>query len=236
MKRFQHKFTLPLILTMLVLAIAGLLIGFFNLKRQTTLPSNSNTSAIGVELNQDFDYIDLHKLEANGISFVYLRATQGKSYFDDNFLSYRDQIQGTKLAFGSIITFSNESTAREQYEYFVKKVGIHTGTLPVMLVPAVNSRSKKYLASMAEMTALIQQQLQRKVLIAMNSKYRKYFPTGTEFVTDGNKQPNKMQYAFWRYTTDGRVKDVSGLDHGLTMYSYNGSVAQYKQKYGQLTQ
>lgn len=236
MKRFQHKFTLPLILTMLVLAVAGLLIGFFNLKRQTTLPSNSNTSAIGVELDQDFDYVDLHKLEDNGISFIYLRSTQGKSYFDDNYLSYREQVQGTKLAFGSMIYYSNQSTADEQYQYFVKKVGIHTGTLPVMLVPAVKSRSKKYLKSMAAMTSLIQQQLQRKVIIALNVKYKKYFPVNTLFLASGSKQPNKLNYAFWRYTTDGRVKDVDGLEHGLTMFSYNGTVTQYKQNYGQLTQ
>ena len=111
-----------MILTLLVLAVAGLFIGFLNFRRQTTLPSNSNTSAIGVELTQDFDYIDLHKLQANGISFVYLRGTQGQSYFDDNYLSCRDQIQGTKLAFGTEIYFSNQSTPQQQYQYFVKKV------------------------------------------------------------------------------------------------------------------
>ena len=79
MKRFQHKYTLPAILTLLVLAIAFLLIGFFNFRRQTTLPADANSSAIGIELNQDVDYVDLHKLQANGVSFVYLKATQGRS-------------------------------------------------------------------------------------------------------------------------------------------------------------
>lgn len=124
MKRYHHKYTLPAIITLLLLAIAFLLIGFFNFKRQTTLPPNSNSSAIGIQLNQDVDYVDLHKLQANGISFVYLKSTQGRSYFDENYLSYRDQILGTKLAFGSMILYSNESTPLQHYRYFLKKWAI----------------------------------------------------------------------------------------------------------------
>lgn len=127
MKRFQHKYTLPAILILLVLAISGILLGFFNFQKQTTLPPDSNPSAIGVELNQSLDYVDLHKLQDNGVSFVYLKATQGRSYFDDSFLSYRDQILGTKLAFGCLIKYSNESTALQHYRYFNSKVGRNTG-------------------------------------------------------------------------------------------------------------
>ena len=87
MKRYHHKYTLPAILTLLILAIAFLLIGFFNLKKQTTLPPSSNSSAIGIQLNQDVDYVDLRKLQSNGISFVYLKATQGRSYFDENYFN-----------------------------------------------------------------------------------------------------------------------------------------------------
>ncbi|EFG54774.1 lysozyme [Lactobacillus amylolyticus] len=235
MKRFHHKFTLPLILTLLVLAVAGLFIGFLNFRRQTTLPSNSNTSVIGVELTQDFDYIDLHKLQANGISFVYLRGTQGQSYFDDNYLSYRDQIQGTKLAFGTEIYFSNQSTPQQQYQYFVKKVGNNSGSLPIMLIPAVASTKSSYLSKMGQLAEKLMQS-GKKVIVAVDYHYAKFFPAKTQFITSGSKQPNKMKYAFWRYTTNGRVKDVSGLEKGVTMFSYNGSVTQYKQKYGQLTQ
>lgn len=235
MKRFHHKFTLPLILTLLILAIAFLCIGFFNFRQQTTQPSNSNSSALGVELNQDVDYVDLHKLQANGISFVYLKSTQGRSYFDDNYLLYRDQILGTNLAFGTEIYYSNESTPLQHYRFFLKKVGNNTGSLPILLTPAVTSRKKKFLQSMATFVQLLQARGKR-VMVAVDYKYRDYFPLNTEYITDGNKQPNKMQYAFWLYTSNGRVKDVDGLEKGVTMYAYNGTVAQYKQKYGQLAQ
>ena len=97
MHRYRHKYTFPSIIILLILAFSGLVWGYFNMRQNTTVPRGSNMSVLGIELDQTKDYIDLHKLEKNGISFVYLRSTQGKSYFDDNYLLYRDQIQGTNL-------------------------------------------------------------------------------------------------------------------------------------------
>ena len=235
MKRFHHKYTLPAIILLLMVAIGLLITGTLNIRNQTTLPANSNSSAIGVELNQNFGYIDLHELQSNGISFVYLRSTQGRSYFDDDYLSYRDQVLGTKLAFGTSIFYSNESTPTEHYQYFMKKVGINTGSLPILIEPAVNDRSIRYIKQMAQFTRMLTAQGKR-VMVEVEIKYKKYFPQNVLFITSGKKAPNKLQYSFWRYTNNGRVKGVKGLEDGITMLAYNGSVSQYKQKYGQLTQ
>lgn len=235
LKRFHHKYTLPLILTLLILAIGAIIIGLFNYQQQTTLPNNTNTSAIGVELNQTYGYVDLHKLQANGISFVYLKSTQGRSYFDDDFMSYRDQVQGTNLSYGTIVYYSNESTPRQHLNFFVKKIGWRTGSLPIMIIPAVSSRSAKYLHSLASFNYLLNSH-GKKTIIALNYRYHKYFDSHTQFLASGQSRPNQMQYSFWRYTTNGRVKNVARLEKNVTMFSYNGTALQYKQKYGQLTQ
>lgn len=235
MKRFHHKYTLPAIIVLLIIAVGLLFVGLSNLRNQTTLPPDSNSSAIGVELNQNFGYVDLHQLQSNGISFVYLRSTQGRSYFDDDYLSYRDQILGTKLAFGTSIAYSNESTPLEHYQYFMKKVGVNTGSLPVLIEPAVNDYSLKYIKQMAQFTQMLEMQ-GKVVMVEVEVKYKRFFPKNVIFMTGGKKAPNKLQYSFWRYTNDGRVKSVKGLEDGVTMIAYNGTVTQYKQKYGQLTQ
>lgn len=235
MHRFKHRVTLPAILTLLVLAIAGLIVGFLNYQRQTTQPSNTNRSAIGVALNQNLALVDLHKLQANGISFIYLRSTQGRSYFDQDYLTYREQVLGTKLAFGSIIYFSNQSTPQQQLQYFLNKVGNNSGSLPILLYPAVNKRTKAFWQAMSQLAAMLELR-GKKVMVATRRQDRHLFPRGTQFLFIGAQQPNDLQYSFWRYTTNGHVKNVSGLEKGVTMFAYNGTVAQYKQKYGQLTQ
>lgn len=235
MKRFHHKYTLPAILILLITALCLLVTGINNMRNQTTLPPNANTNAIGVVLNQDYGYIDLHELQGHSISFVYLKSTQGRSYFDDDYLSYRDQILGTKLAFGTIISYSNESTPQQHYRYFMKKVGLNTGSLPIWIKPAVDNRDLRYIKQIAQFTQLLQQQGKR-VMVDLDVKYQKYFPANVQFITGGNKAPNKLQYSFWHYTNNGRVKSVKGLESGVTMLAYNGSISQYKQKYGQLIQ
>lgn len=234
MGKFKHRLTLPAIVFSLLLVVCLIIFGLNNLNKQTTLPPNSNQAAIGVTLNQDFDYIDLHKLQSSGISFIYLRSTQGGSYFDDNYLSYRDQVQGTQLAYGSLIDFSNESSAQAQYRYFKRKVGQRSGSLPILLDPVtkVNTASLK---KMARLVRLLKAD-RKKVMVAVSNQYRKFFPLGTLFLYTGSQKPSSLQYAFWRYTNNGKVKNVNGLEKGVQMLSYNGTVAQYKEKYGQLTQ
>ena len=235
MKRFHHKFTLPAILILLIVAIGLLIVGITNMHKQTTLPPNGNSSAIGVELNQNYGYVDLHELQSNGISFVYLRSTQGRSYFDDDYLSYRDQILGTKLAFGTIVAYSNESTPLQHYQYFLKKVGTDTGSLPIWIEPAIDNYDLAYIKQMAQFASMLQG-LNKRVMVDVAVKYKKYFPHDVQFITGGKKAPNKMQYSFWRYNNDGRVKSVTNLESGAVMLTYNGTVTQYKEKYGQLTQ
>ena len=111
-----------------------------SLPKRTTLPTGSNLSVVGVKLDQYRDSVDLHKLQAAGISFVYLRATQGKSYFDDEYDRYRSQIQGTNLAFGSVLYFSDESTVKAQY---LSLIHISEPTRPLYISYAVFCLKKK---------------------------------------------------------------------------------------------
>lgn len=74
MHRYQHKYTFPSIIILLVLAILGLIWGYFNMQKNTTVPRGSNMSVLGIELDQTKDYIDLHKLEKTEfLSFICVR-------------------------------------------------------------------------------------------------------------------------------------------------------------------
>ena len=77
------------------------------------------------------------------------------SGFDDNYLLYRDQLQGTNLNFGTIISYSDETSNEEQYQYFLNKVGTNTGTLPVMIVPATSNLTKTYWQRMGRFAQMI---------------------------------------------------------------------------------
>lgn len=237
MKHYRHKWTLPAIIISLAIVIIVLFFAVNNYFKQTTLPHGDNLSVIGVELNQDRPNVDLHQLQNHGVSFVYLKGTQGKSYFDDSYDIYRDQIQGTKMAFGTIVTISNESSIQDQWQYYQAKIGSNSGSLPVILIPAVQSSDGKFLQKIAKFAQLLMM-TNKKVMVMTDYANHKYFPENTKYLAFTTNLPNKNknQYAFWRYTTTGRVNKVAGLEQNVTMFTYNGSVSQYKAQYGQLIQ
>ena len=51
----------------------------------------------GVAVSQNDGYLDFAALQNDGLKFVYLHATQGASYTDDNFASNYERIVGTSL-------------------------------------------------------------------------------------------------------------------------------------------
>lgn len=235
MFHYRHKITFPLLISLLIIVIIGIIFALINKQKQTTLPHTDNLSVIGVELDQTKDYVDLHQLESHDVSFVYLRSTQGKSYFDDNYNLYRDQLQGTNLAFGTIVAFSSESSVAAQWQYYQAKVGSDSGSLPVLVVPASNVTNEHYWRNMARFANLILTS-GKNVMVEAGNNDRHWFSNDTKFLATADQRVSKNRYAFIRYTQNGRVNGVNQLGNGVTMFAYNGSVAQYKQRYGQLTQ
>ncbi|MCI1290120.1 MAG: lysozyme [Lactobacillus sp.] len=228
MARYHHRATLPALLICLLIAAGLLLFAWHQLRTRTTLPADSNMSTIGVELNQDQGMVDLQLLKKQGVDFVYLRGTQGRSYFDDNYDLYRDQLQGIAMPFGTVVYFSNESTVSQQLVFFNKKIGKEAGELPVMIVPAVSDRSSKFLRAMSHFAACLQKQGQ--AVLVSDACPAKYLAKGTQRLLTTNRS-SQQGYAFWRYTVNGRVKNVDQLQGKTTMFAYLGSSGSFARLY-----
>lgn len=192
------------------------------------MPADRNMSTIGIELSQDQGTVDLQVLKKQGIDFVYLHGTQGRSYFDDNYDLYRDQLQGIAMPFGTVVYFSNESTVKQQLAFFNKKIGRQAGELPLMIVPAVSDRSPEFLQAMGHFADRLQQQGQ--AVLVSDVCPAKYLPQGAQrlLTSQGAKQKG---YSFWCYTSNGRVKHIEQLQGQTTMFAYLGSDGNFSRLY-----
>ncbi|WP_179395089.1 GH25 family lysozyme [Lacticaseibacillus absianus] len=85
----------------------------------------------GVVLTQADGYQDFGALHAAGVDFAYLKATEGASYFDDDFTPNYDRGIGTPVRIGVYHYFSFDSTPSAQAAHFLTKVGRDLGTLPI---------------------------------------------------------------------------------------------------------
>lgn len=230
MAKFHHRWTLPALLAALAAALIALALGFNHYRQATTLPHGADLSQIGVELTQDQDFVDLQALKSRGIDFVYLKSTQGRTYFDENYDFYKSQLQGSDLPFGTIILVSSQSTPRAQLSYFLKKTGTDHGSLPLLLEPAPSQSQTQAEVSLRKVAALLVQHGQKIMVLTADSSG---YPQGTLFMATGGTAPQRRRYAFWRYTTNGRVHNVNQLQQGVTMFAYLGSNSAFLNSFGQ---
>ncbi|GED80091.1 MULTISPECIES: GH25 family lysozyme [Amylolactobacillus] len=231
--RFKHRYTMQAIIITLILALAGIGFAVYRLATATTYPDNNSAKIIGVLLDQSRGYVDFNQIEQEDIDFVYLRSTQGKSYFDDRYLENRDRLVVTQLDFGTAQYFSNESSVEEQFNYFREKVGRNTGILPVLIIPAADYHGAKFWRKMAEFTRLLKDSGDDAVVLARRTEVARYFGSQpVEFIAPTKKKPGLAQnYLFWRYTSTGRIRNMAQMDD-LTMLSFMGSQSDYSQLVG----
>lgn len=87
----------------------------------------------GVSVSQQNGFVDFQGVQKAGMRFAYLKTTSGTTYFDDNFTANYDRIQGSNLKVGVYQVFSFSKSAREQAQYFIRKVGHKVGNLPIAI-------------------------------------------------------------------------------------------------------
>ncbi|MFC6164561.1 GH25 family lysozyme [Lactiplantibacillus dongliensis] len=125
--KWRHRLGLVLILVL----VAGLIWGglqWLQFRRDAVV---QGFNVRGVAVSQNDGYLDFAALQKDGLKFVYLKATQGASYSDDNFSSSYSRILGTSLGVGVYHVFSFSSSGQAQTAYFEKTVNDNVGNLPI---------------------------------------------------------------------------------------------------------
>ncbi|MCI1986471.1 MAG: 1,4-beta-N-acetylmuramidase [Lactobacillus sp.] len=118
-----------LLLGLLGGVIVMLLAGGWWWAQRNPRPSAKRYPVMGVRLDQTSDYLDADQLRAGGVSFVYLKATQGASFRDDHFATNYQRATG--LTVGVSHYFSFDSTPQQQAANLIATVGANSGTLPI---------------------------------------------------------------------------------------------------------
>ncbi|WP_054715614.1 GH25 family lysozyme [Lacticaseibacillus manihotivorans] len=114
------------ILVIVVLAAIG--VGVWWWGHKNPRPSEAKYPKLGVRMSQADGVLDASELEDGGVSFVYLKATQGASFVDDNFATNESRAGNLKV--GAYHYFSFDSTPQAQAENFIKHVS-DAGELPI---------------------------------------------------------------------------------------------------------
>ena len=122
----MKKFLKILIAVIVILVVIFLTVFALAKKRVIFLNEwfvNEKNGTIGVDISSYQADVDLEKLKAQDIKFVYIKATEGSSHQDDRFAVNWANAEQAGLLSGAYHFFSYDSPGSTQAENFIQMVG-----------------------------------------------------------------------------------------------------------------
>ena len=136
LKTARKMFLIP---TIVLVTIATILICFYQAVRNRVISVNEwslgPNSIRGVDISAYQVDVDMLKLKEQGIQFVYIKATEGRSHVDDYFARNWQNAKDANLLAGAYHFFNFESSGIEQATNFINSVG---ESLEGRLLPAID--------------------------------------------------------------------------------------------------
>lgn len=218
---------------LLLLALVGWL--FWRQVNRNPRPSESQYPVMGVLLEQSDGVQNFAELNQAGAKFAYLKATEGASYFDDQFNTNYDRGQGGPVVLGVYHYFSFDSSPEAQLAHFKKQVDQRVGQLPIGVYleyygtyqnepPAKATLIRQLQRFIDLLAATYHKPVVLMGMPAILSAVKTVSPTSLRWVIS-HQQPK--QAGFWQYTTGAKLP--GGSDSVYQSAVFTGDEAAFNQ-------
>ena len=190
----------------------------------------------GIDISHHQGTIDWDKLSKSmigdeAISFVFIKATEGQNFLDENFNDNFYEAREYGLLRGAYHYFKPSVSARKQADYFMKQVHLEPGDLPPVLdieekgdlsVPQLQKAAKTWLDAVEKRYGV-------PPILYTNYKFKQSYLSAKEF----DKYPywiahyyvRNLTYQgpwkFWQHTDCGKL---NGVKEKVDLNIYNGSM------------
>lgn len=198
----------------------------------------------GVDVSHHQGEIDWHKLAGNDIEFAFIKATEGSSHLDEQFLKNWEEASRENLLTGAYHFFSFDSPGKSQAVWFIQNVGSLSGKLaPVVDVeyygdkenhPPEEEGVRDNLQSM--LTLLEEEYRMKPMLYTTYSVYKKYirghFDEYPLWIRNVYYYPNLdlgNVWTFWQYTDRARLAGYEGEETYIDQNVFHGETEELKQ-------
>ena len=180
-----------------------------------------STGFDGIDVSHHNGAIDWKMVKKNkNIQFVYIKATEGKTHVDRNYLANARGAHDQKLKVGIYHYFTSRSSATEQFNWFKQNANMTWQDLvPVVDVEDFSGwRSKEQLQdSLMAFVRMVKKHYGKLPLIYTHQNfYNSYlYPRFNKhylFIAAYRKSPPVIKggatYDIWQYSDSGRVKGI----------------------------
>ena len=205
-------------------------------------PSAKQYPVRGVDVSVYQGRIDCDTLAEQGISFAFIKATEGSGSEDPNFQRNWGQARQSGLRVGAYHFFSFDSGGDTQAENFIRAVEPVEGMLPPVVDVELYGEKKRdppARETVTEQLSLLLGRLeehygQRPILYATGSAYDRYLTGGFEgydiWIRNVYWTPqlkDGRDWTFWQYTDRARLAGYEGEEPFIDMNVFNGTPEEF---------
>ncbi len=191
----------------------------------------------GIDVSHYQGDIDWDKVRSNkDISFVYIKATEGKTNQDDHFQKNRDGVRKAGLKTGAYHYFTLSSTGEEQAANFIATVPKAEDSLPpVVDLEAEGPDKVKYRQELKKLLSTLEKHYGEKpILYVVYPVYDEYikgdfkeYPIWIRSTFLPPRLSDEREWRMWQYWDRGKVDGIAGY---VDMDVYKGSLDELMSK------
>lgn len=197
----------------------------------------SGFSVYGIDISRHQGNINWEKFRRENpaeapISFVFIKATEGRDFTDSNFEENFIAAKQHGFLRGAYHYFSTKSTGREQAQMFIKTVKLTKGDLPPMIdIEEKPKDKKKFLQELKTFVTLIEGHYGVKPIIYTYKKFK------TRYLNDSffEKYPSWIAHYYvdsldkdtkWLIWQCSDMGEIPGIPHNVDINIFNGNLEQ----------
>jgi lysozyme len=188
-------------------------------------PSRSRYPVRGIDVSHHQGEIDWQRVRDSGVSFAYIKATEGKDFNDTRFQQNWEDARQAEIPRGAYHFFTFCSPGDLQAEHFLRVVPPGGGTLPLAVDVefAGNCKSWTTIGAIRHELSVFLQRLDAAgvgppVLYVTRESYRRIvadrFPSSRLWIRGVFFRPSleaDHDWVFWQYADRGKVSGVEGF-------------------------
>ena len=203
-------------------------------------PAPQNFNVHGVDVAKWQGDIDWRLLKASGVSFAFIKATEGGDHIDAKFARNWQEAKRAGMLRGAYHFYYHCTPAADQARWFIRNVPREKGMLPPVLDMEWNGHSTtcpgkkgraETLANMRTFLSMIERHYGTRPIIystvdfhrdIMQGEFRRYdhWLRSTKDHVDDVYPGRKGAWTFWQYTATGRA---SGVDEHIDLNAFRGN-------------
>ncbi len=204
-------------------------------------PDPEKYTVRGIDVSAHNGEIDFGKVASDGISFVFIKATEGGTFKDRRFVDNVRKAREAGLKVGAYHFFRFDTPGYMQGLNFLNSVRGRDLDLPLAIdiEEWANPNSQPtpmVLARLNEMIDHLESHGHAVMIYTNKNGYSRFVSRQLEgyplWICSLVDEPGNIEWTFWQATHNGRI---DGIDHPVDINAFNGDTAKWKQFLKQTT-